>query len=209
MCIEIYRFMPYFAVWGMTRVSTSFALYCSGRNTEDAEMQGWENDHAPIYIYISISIYIYIYLYIYIYIYTKLVYIYIYIYILHKLCVYIYIYGRVVILPPLHFSILGNTSFIYIYIYIHYEVKLARCIGHLTKYSRWIADATDQTSRLLTRLRGSSNNSLKWLELMVATDYYPQRLEWTQACTGGFHAVHKQPNGFLLNHLASKDARQG
>ena len=84
MCIEIYRFMPYFAVWGMTRVSTSFALYCSGRNTEDAEMQGWENDHAPIYIYISISIYIYIYIYIY-----KAC---VYIYILHKLCVYIYIY---------------------------------------------------------------------------------------------------------------------
>ena len=52
MCIEIERFMPYFAVWGMTTVSTSFALYCIRRNTEDAEMQGWGNDHAPIYIYI-------------------------------------------------------------------------------------------------------------------------------------------------------------
>ena len=38
MCIEIYGFIPHFAVWGMTRVSTSSALYCIGRDTEDAEM---------------------------------------------------------------------------------------------------------------------------------------------------------------------------
>ena len=33
MCIEFYGFIPHFAVWGMTRVSTSSALYCIGRNT--------------------------------------------------------------------------------------------------------------------------------------------------------------------------------
>ena len=38
MCIEIYGFISHFAVWGMTRVSTSSALYCIWRNTEDAEM---------------------------------------------------------------------------------------------------------------------------------------------------------------------------
>ena len=38
MCIEIYGFIPHVAAWGMTRVSTSSALYCIGRNTEDAEM---------------------------------------------------------------------------------------------------------------------------------------------------------------------------
>ena len=37
-CIEIYGFIPHFAVWCMTRVSTSSALYCIGRNTEHSEM---------------------------------------------------------------------------------------------------------------------------------------------------------------------------
>ena len=38
MCIELYGFIPHFAVWGMTRVSTSSAPYCIGCSTEDAEM---------------------------------------------------------------------------------------------------------------------------------------------------------------------------
>ena len=53
-CVLKYMGLYHFAVWGMTRVSTSSALYCIGRNTEDAEMQGCGNDHAPIYIYIYV-----------------------------------------------------------------------------------------------------------------------------------------------------------
>ena len=51
MCIEIYGFIPHLAVWGMTRVSTSFVL---GALPKMLKCRGGGMTTRPyIYIYIS------------------------------------------------------------------------------------------------------------------------------------------------------------